>query len=82
MNEEDNAHVWKEHAFFLLLPSCRCRWIEGDALALPLADDSIDAITMGYGLRNVLSISQAMEEMRRVLRPGGLPGMEWNGMTM
>ena len=30
----------------------------------------LDAVTMGYGLRNVASIPKALEELRRVLRPG------------
>lgn len=30
------------------------KWIQGDALSLPLEDNSIDAATMGYGLRNVV----------------------------
>lgn len=30
------------------------QWIQGDALSLPLEDNSIDAATMGYGLRNVV----------------------------
>ena len=34
------------------------------------ADRSFDAVTMGYGLRNVSSIPKALEELRRVLRPG------------
>ena len=34
------------------------------------ADRSFDAVTMGYGLRNVSSIPKALQELRRVLRPG------------
>ncbi|KAE8790451.1 2-phytyl-1,4-beta-naphthoquinone methyltransferase, chloroplastic [Hordeum vulgare] len=36
------------------------RWMEGDALALPFADCSFNAVTMGYGLRNVVDKSKAM----------------------
>lgn len=46
------------------------QWIQGDALALPFTDESYDAVTMGYGLRNVISIPQALREIWRVLRPG------------
>ncbi len=46
------------------------RWIEGDALKLPFEDHQFDAITMGYGLRNLTDIPQAFQEMRRVLKPG------------
>ena len=34
------------------------------------ADGTFDAVTMGYGLRNVASIPRALEELRRVLKPG------------
>ncbi|MBI5684860.1 MAG: bifunctional demethylmenaquinone methyltransferase/2-methoxy-6-polyprenyl-1,4-benzoquinol methylase UbiE [Verrucomicrobia bacterium] len=43
----------------------------GDALRLPFADASVDAVTIGYGLRNVADIEQCLREMLRVLRPGG-----------
>ncbi|MFA6563282.1 MAG: ubiquinone/menaquinone biosynthesis methyltransferase [Verrucomicrobiia bacterium] len=43
----------------------------GDALRLPFADASFDAVTIGYGLRNVADIEQCLREMIRVLRPGG-----------
>jgi demethylmenaquinone methyltransferase/2-methoxy-6-polyprenyl-1,4-benzoquinol methylase len=48
----------------------RIQWIEGDALALPFSDQRFDAITMGYGLRNVPDISQSLRELLRVLKPG------------
>ncbi|MCG9885658.1 MAG: bifunctional demethylmenaquinone methyltransferase/2-methoxy-6-polyprenyl-1,4-benzoquinol methylase UbiE [Cyanobacteria bacterium] len=46
-------------------------WIEGDVLDLPFADGTFDCATMGYGLRNVVDIPQALAQVRRVLRPGG-----------
>lgn len=46
------------------------QWLEGDALNLPFAADSFDAITMGYGLRNVTDISRSLQEILRVLKPG------------
>ncbi|WP_223787789.1 bifunctional demethylmenaquinone methyltransferase/2-methoxy-6-polyprenyl-1,4-benzoquinol methylase UbiE [Marinicella meishanensis] len=42
-----------------------------NAEQLPLADNSIDAITMAFGLRNVTNKQQALNEMHRVLKPGG-----------
>ncbi len=45
-------------------------WVEADALALPFADKTFDAVTMGYGLRNVASISDCLREVYRVLKPG------------
>lgn len=47
-------------------------WIEGDALALPFEANQFDAATMGYGLRNVLSPLQSLEELHRVLKPGAI----------
>ena len=46
-------------------------WIEGDALALPFADESFDAATVGFGVRNCPSSTSGLHELRRVLRPGG-----------
>lgn len=46
-------------------------FVAGDALALPYADDSFDAVTISFGLRNVEHTVKALAEMRRVTRPGG-----------
>jgi len=46
-------------------------WVTGDAESLPLASDSVDACTISFGLRNVTRIAAALEEARRVLKPGG-----------
>jgi demethylmenaquinone methyltransferase / 2-methoxy-6-polyprenyl-1,4-benzoquinol methylase len=46
-------------------------WITGDAENLPFASDSIDLCTISFGLRNVTRIAAALEEARRVLKPGG-----------
>jgi demethylmenaquinone methyltransferase/2-methoxy-6-polyprenyl-1,4-benzoquinol methylase len=43
----------------------------GDGTKLPFADDTFDAVTISFGLRNVADIDQALREMRRVTRPGG-----------
>jgi len=43
----------------------------GDALSLRFEDDSFDIVTSGYMLRNVTDIQKAIDEMYRVLRPGG-----------
>lgn len=45
-------------------------WIEADVLALPFAAHQFDAITLGYGLRNVVDIPQCLREIYRVLKPG------------
>ncbi len=49
----------------------RLRFVNGDALCLPFPDDSFDAVTSGFAMRNVASIPGAFAEMRRVVRPGG-----------
>jgi demethylmenaquinone methyltransferase / 2-methoxy-6-polyprenyl-1,4-benzoquinol methylase len=45
-------------------------WVEGDALALPFADGSFDAATVGFGVRNLEDLGKGLHELRRVLRPG------------
>ncbi len=45
-------------------------FVHGDALALPFPDGTFGAATMGFALRNVADIGQALSEVRRVLRPG------------
>lgn len=42
-----------------------------DAMRLPLADASVDVVSIAFGIRNVADHAAAMREFRRVLRPGG-----------
>jgi demethylmenaquinone methyltransferase/2-methoxy-6-polyprenyl-1,4-benzoquinol methylase len=49
----------------------RIEWLQGDMLALPFADGTFDAATVGFGVRNVADLELALRELRRVLRPGG-----------
>ena len=54
-------------------PSARAvAFVAGDMMALPFPDASFDLVTTGYGIRNVPRIEPALDEIRRVLRPGGL----------
>jgi len=46
-------------------------WLGCDAMALPLADASVDRVVVGYGLRNFPDLERSMREIRRVMRPGG-----------
>jgi demethylmenaquinone methyltransferase / 2-methoxy-6-polyprenyl-1,4-benzoquinol methylase len=46
-------------------------WSVGDAMALALPDQSIDAYIISFGIRNVSDVQGALNEARRVLRPGG-----------
>jgi demethylmenaquinone methyltransferase / 2-methoxy-6-polyprenyl-1,4-benzoquinol methylase len=48
-----------------------CQTVEGDALRLPFADGCFDAITVGFGIRNLADMRAGFCEMLRVLAPGG-----------
>ena len=50
-------------------------WRQADALALPFADGAFDAVTIGFGLRNVEDAARGLRELRRVLRRGGRLGV-------
>jgi demethylmenaquinone methyltransferase/2-methoxy-6-polyprenyl-1,4-benzoquinol methylase len=45
--------------------------VEGDAASLPLATASVDGLLCGYALRNFTDLRSSIEEMGRVVRPGG-----------
>jgi demethylmenaquinone methyltransferase/2-methoxy-6-polyprenyl-1,4-benzoquinol methylase len=49
----------------------RLALVRGDATRIPIADASIDAVTIAFGIRNVDQVALACREMRRVLKPGG-----------
>ncbi|MFN2529104.1 MAG: bifunctional demethylmenaquinone methyltransferase/2-methoxy-6-polyprenyl-1,4-benzoquinol methylase UbiE [Candidatus Baltobacteraceae bacterium] len=46
-------------------------FVEGDVMALPFEENSFDGAMMGFSMRNVVDIGGALEEVKRVLRPGG-----------
>lgn len=46
-------------------------WLQADALRLPFADGSFDAVASAFVLRNLVDLPAAFAEMLRVLRPGG-----------
>jgi demethylmenaquinone methyltransferase/2-methoxy-6-polyprenyl-1,4-benzoquinol methylase len=47
------------------------RFVRGDLLDLPFGDGEFGAVTVGWGVRNVADLAQALKEMSRVTRPGG-----------
>jgi demethylmenaquinone methyltransferase/2-methoxy-6-polyprenyl-1,4-benzoquinol methylase len=47
-------------------------FFEADGLQLPLADASLDLITIAFGFRNFANYERGLGELRRVLRPGGI----------
>ncbi|MGN6613122.1 MAG: class I SAM-dependent methyltransferase, partial [Angustibacter sp.] len=51
--------------------SPRLQLTAGDATRLPFADGSFDAVTISFGLRNVVDTDAGLREMLRVTRPGG-----------
>jgi demethylmenaquinone methyltransferase/2-methoxy-6-polyprenyl-1,4-benzoquinol methylase len=49
----------------------RIDFVEGDAMGLPFADGTFDAVSIGFGLRNLSGAEAGLRELRRVLKPGG-----------
>jgi demethylmenaquinone methyltransferase/2-methoxy-6-polyprenyl-1,4-benzoquinol methylase len=49
----------------------RVALVRGDATRIPAADQSVDAITIAFGIRNVEQVAAACAEMHRVMKPGG-----------
>lgn len=50
----------------------RIEMIQGDSENLPFADNSFDAITVGFGIRNFENLEKGLSEILRVLKPGGI----------
>jgi len=48
------------------------KYVPGDAMKIPFQDAMFDAVTIGYGMRNVQDISQFLREILRVLKPKGV----------
>jgi demethylmenaquinone methyltransferase/2-methoxy-6-polyprenyl-1,4-benzoquinol methylase len=54
-------------------------FVQGDAEILPFAAASFDAVTVGFGLRNLVDLERGLREIGRVLRPGGrFAGLEFS----
>ncbi len=56
-------------------PSPQVQWLEGDAMHLPFADNSLDLVTAAFGFRNLSNYTAGLAEIHRVLRPGGQLGI-------
>ena len=53
-------------------------FVQGDAESLPFPDASFDAVSVGFGLRNLVDLDRGLREMARVLKPGGrFSGLEF-----
>ncbi len=46
-------------------------YVEGDAMNLSFGDDSFDALTIAFGLRNLANFANGLKELHRVIKPGG-----------
>ena len=46
-------------------------YVEADAMQLSFADESFDAVTIAFGLRNLSNFEDGLRELRRILKPGG-----------
>jgi demethylmenaquinone methyltransferase/2-methoxy-6-polyprenyl-1,4-benzoquinol methylase len=46
-------------------------FVAGDGLNLPFADNSFDAVTISFGLRNLHNTERGLQELLRVSKPGG-----------
>ncbi len=64
----DFSEAMLEHA---RRKSREVEWVRADILALPFPDASFDAVTVGFGIRNVADLEAGLAELARVLRPGG-----------
>ncbi len=48
-----------------------CRYITAAAEDIPLEDESVDVLTISFGIRNTTDIAKSLQEITRVLKPGG-----------
>ncbi len=49
----------------------KIQYFQGDVTNLPYSDNTFDAVTIGFGLRNIQNAEKAVEEIYRILKPGG-----------
>lgn len=64
--------VWERHGTLASAASlATLEFLQADALCLPLASQSVDIVTVAFGIRNVDNPLTGLKEIRRVLKPGG-----------
>ncbi|MTI84925.1 MAG: demethylmenaquinone methyltransferase [Firmicutes bacterium] len=62
----------KAHENISKFPLRNCiELVQGNAIQLPFADNTFDCATIGFALRNVPDVEKTINEMRRVVKPGG-----------
>jgi demethylmenaquinone methyltransferase / 2-methoxy-6-polyprenyl-1,4-benzoquinol methylase len=66
----DFSHAMLQRASHKAAPTA-LRWIEADALRLPFPGNHFDLITSAFGFRNLANYDAGLQEIMRVLRPGG-----------
>lgn len=64
MPKTEAGHVLTDHGL-------RITYVQGDAQNLPFEENSFDAVTVGFGLRNLAEWEAGLREMHRVAQPGG-----------
>jgi demethylmenaquinone methyltransferase/2-methoxy-6-polyprenyl-1,4-benzoquinol methylase len=47
------------------------QYVEADAMSLPFSENSFDAVTIAFGLRNLPNVDNGLRELARILKPGG-----------
>lgn len=67
---EGMLHLGRQKVEKLHLGNC-IQLVQGDSEAISFPDNSFDAITVAFGVRNYENLNKGLKEMHRVLRPGG-----------
>jgi len=67
----DQSQTGISHATLISVEPGKVLFLQGDALALPFEANTFDAVTVGYGLRNLADWQAGLREMQRVAKPGG-----------
>jgi demethylmenaquinone methyltransferase/2-methoxy-6-polyprenyl-1,4-benzoquinol methylase len=65
----------KEKSSHLSLTKHQLHYIEADAQSIPLLNETIDCTTIAYGIRNIKDPTKCIQEVYRVLKPGGRFGI-------